>query len=215
MSPAGSTPPACAVCGTSCKPPFRAPSAEYAPDLDGRPGEPARSTLSRWIALCPGCGAAAPDLAALSPDAAAIVRSEIYQAEPDRFLRWSRLAADPAEALLQAAWRREDKNEDATDLRRRAADAWQGNPLRRLDILRRAGEFEAAAALADSMAGLDEDQGRILAFQQDRIAAADASRYAISSALRPPARTPHVTHGQKPASQPGTVSGLLARLFGR
>ena len=207
-------PPACAICQTKCRPPFRAPAAELAPDLDGRPGEPARSTLSRWVALCPGCGAAAPDLAALPPTAAPIVHSDDYRAEPDRFLRWSRLAPDPqaaAEAILQAAWLREDKEQDGADLRRRAAAAWHGDPLRRVDILRRAGALAEATALAGSITGLDEDGSRILAFQQDRIAAADTARHAISSALRPPARTPHASHVQKPSNKPG----LLARLFGR
>ena len=208
---------ACSVCGAACKPPFRTPTAELAPDLDGRPGEPARSTLKRWIALCPTCGAAAPDLAALPPEAAEIVPRAVIQAEPDRFLRWSLIAAalgDPvaaAESILQAAWLREDNGQDASDLRLRAAAAWPGDPLRRLDILRRAGALSEASALADTLNGLDEDQRRIVAFQRERIAAGDSARYAISSALRPPARTPHVTHVQKPTGKPG----LFSRLFGR
>ena len=206
--------PACAICGTRCRPPFRAPTAELAPDLDGRPGEPARSTLERWVALCPGCGAAAPDLAALPPEAAAVIPRADIQAEPDRFLRWSMITADPeaaAEAILQAAWLREDREEDATALRIRAAAAWQGDPLRRIDILRRAGAMTEADALAARLTGLDEDQRRIVAFQRNRIAAGDTARHAISSALRPPSRTPHVTHVQKPTTKPG----LFSRLFGR
>ena len=42
-----------------------------APDLDGRPGEPARSTLPRWVQVCPACNAAARDLSFLAPGAAA------------------------------------------------------------------------------------------------------------------------------------------------
>lgn len=214
MKPA---PPACAICGTRCRPPFRTPAAELAPDLDGRPGEPARSTLKRWVALCPGCGAAAPDLAALPPATAEILRRDDYVAEPDRFLRWSLVAAALgdkagfAEATLQAAWLQEDEGEDAAALRRRAAAAWQGDPLRRIDILRRAGDLAEADALAAGLTGLDEDQCRIIAFQRDRIAAGDSARHAISSALRPPARTPHVTHVQKSIAKPG----LLSRLFSR
>ncbi len=207
----------CAICRTPCKPPFRAPAAELAPDLDGRPGEPARSTLERWVALCPGCGAAAPDLAKLPPGSATIVRREDYAAEPDRFLRWSVLAAAAgdsvasAEAILQAAWLREDRGQDASDLRRRAASGWPGDVLRRIDILRRAGAMTEADALAAGLMGLDEDQARVVAFQRERIAAGDTARYSISSALRPPARTPHVTHVQKPSAKPG----LFSRLFGR
>ncbi len=69
---------ACAVCGAPCPAPFRAPAAELAPDLDGRPGEPARSTLPRWIATCRRCGASAPDLAALPQGAAETVRASGY-----------------------------------------------------------------------------------------------------------------------------------------
>ncbi len=207
--------PVCGVCGTRCRPPFRAPTAELAPDLDGRPGEPARSTLGRWVALCSGCGAAAPDLAALPQEAEAVVRRADVQGEPDRFLRWAAIAADPqaaAEAVLQAAWRREDKGEDAAALRLRAAGSWSGDPLRRLDILRRAGALAEAGALATELEAspLDEDGRRILAFQRERIAAGDTGRHLISSALRPPARTPHASHGQKAAAKPG----WLGRLFG-
>lgn len=209
--------PACAICGTKCRPPFRTPTAELAPDLDGRPGEPARSTLKNWVALCPTCGAAAPELAALPPEAAAIVSRADIQAEPDRFLRWSLIAAAldqpvaAAEAILQAAWRREDDGQDASDLRRRAALDWPGDPLRQIDILRRANALPEADALAAGLTGLDEDQRRIVAFQRDRIAAADTTRHAISSALRNPTRTPHVSHVQKTTSRPG----LFARLFGK
>ena len=191
------------------------PTAELAPDLDGRPGEPARSTLPRWVARCQHCGAAAPDLAARPATAAATIQNPAYIAEPDDFLRWSQIcqdadqAGDAAEAILQAAWRAEDQNRDAAPLRRRAAALWQGDPLRQIDILRRAGAFEAAQALTDDMKNLDEASASILAFQRARIAASDPARYAISSALRPPARSPQVTHTQKPAPN------LLARLFRR
>ena len=205
----------CAICATPCPPPFRVPPAELAPDLDGRPGEPARSTLGRWVARCRRCGAAGPDLAALPETAAGTVKAPAYAAEADDFLRWAMICRDAgrpgaaAEAILQAAWRAEDAGRDALSLRRRAADAWQGDTLRRIDILRRAAAFAEARALVEGLGELDEDAARIVAFERARIDAADPARYAISSALRPPARTPHVTHGQKSAP------GLLARLFGR
>ena len=63
----------CGVCGGPARPAFRAPQPEIAPDLDMRPGEPARSTLRDWVQVCPRCGAAAPDLSALPPTAHAVV----------------------------------------------------------------------------------------------------------------------------------------------
>ncbi len=219
--------PACSVCGAPARPPFRAPTAELAPDLDHRPGEPARSTLPQWIATCRRCGASGPDLEKLPAGAGAVVRSDEYGAlrQPGPampFLRWAlicRRTGDPmgaAEATLHAAWALDDADKDSADLRRAAVELF-GKPdgpedtLRLVDILRRAGEFARAAdcaAALDEMA-LDENSAAILAFQLKRIVAADSGRHMISSALRPPARRPHVTHGRN------QETGFWGRLFGR
>ncbi len=231
--------PACSVCGAPARPPFRAPTAELAPDLDHRPGEPARSTLAQWVATCRRCGTSGPDLARLPAGADMVVRSDSYRALRTRgpampFLRWAMICeqtGDPAaaaEAMLHAAWALDDASGDAggdagadaskgaAELRRRAV-ALFGAPdspeeaLRLVDMLRRAGDYDAAAARADSLdpAALDENSAAILAFQRGRIAAADPVRHMISSALRPPARRPHVTHGRK------EETGFWQRLFGR
>lgn len=155
------------------------------------------------------------------------MRSEAYRALRTSgpampFLRWALICeqtGDPgaaAEATLHAAWALDDAGQDAAGLRRRAV-ALFGEPdgpqdaLRRIDMLRRAGEFAAAASRAAALAGtaLDENSAAILAFQRDRIAAADPARHMISSALRPPARRPHVTHGR--AEAPGFWGRLLGR----
>ncbi len=117
--------------------------------------------------------------------------------------------AAAAEAVLQAAWAAEDTGADATELRRRAAGLWQGDELRRIDILRRAGALDEAAAAAQSLSGLNPEASRIVAFQRERIRAGDTGRYLLSSALRPPASSPHASHGR--TNRPG----LLNRLFGR
>ena len=218
---------ACGVCGAPARPPFRAPAAELAPDLDHRPGEPARSTLPRWVATCRRCGGSGPDLATLPAAAGDVVRSKDYQAlrvpgPAAPLLRWALICertGDPAraaEATLHAAWALDDAGQDAADLRRRAA-ALFGEPdgpqdaLRLIDVLRRAGDFDAAAARAAALDGmvLDENSAAILAFQRDCIVAADSARHMISSALRPPARRPHVTHGR---AEP---TGFWGRLFSR
>ena len=225
--------PACAVCGTPARPPFRAPSAELAPDLDLRPGEPTRSTLLNWIATCRRCGASAPDLSAMPNGAGDFVRSAGYKtlrttgpAMPA--LRWAYLCehlgrrAEAAEATLQAAWALDDAGQDAAEVRRRAVALW-GEPqgtedtLRLVDVLRRAGDFAAAEARAATLddAAQDENTAAILAFQRARIAEGDTGRHMISSALRPPARRPHVTHGQDRAAGQGQGSSFWGRLFGR
>lgn len=211
--------------------PFRAPTAELAPDLDHRPGEPARSTLPQWIGTCRRCGASGPDLARLPAGADAVVRSDEYRvlraggaAMP--FLRWALICertgdrGGAAEATLHGAWALDDAaGEDAggaAELRRRAA-ALFGAPagpeaaLRLIDVLRRAGEFAAAADRAAVLddAALDENSAAVLAFQRERIAAGDPGRHMISSALRPPARRPHVTHGRT------RETGFWGRLFSR
>ncbi len=221
------TQPACSVCGTPVRPPFRAPTAELAPDLDHRPGEPTRSTLPRWIATCRRCGASGPDLAALPTGADEVVRSDAYRALRSLgpampFLRWALICertgdlSMAAEATLHAAWALDDAGQDAAGLRRRAVTLF-GEPdepeaaLRLIDILRRAGDFTAAEARAASLDGtaLDENSAAILAFQRQRIAAANSARHMISSALRPPARRPHVTHGRTEATS------FWGRVFGR
>lgn len=157
----------------------------------------------------------APDLAALTANAASVVASEAYRAA-DRFSRWRMLCPAEArgEAYLQAAWLADDEGRDATALRRNAAAAW-GEPasnesaLRLIDVLRRAGEFTEAARRVDGMAAPDETAAQVLAFQRGRIAARDTGRHLLSSALRPPARMPHVAHGKRAAG------GFWARVLGR
>ena len=215
----------CAACGAPARAPFRAPPAEQAPDLDGRPGEPTRSTLPQWVATCRRCRASAPDLQALPEGPEAVTASESHRAlsgPAAPFLRWAALCeaagqrAAAAEAVLQGAWALDDAGQDAAALRLRAAELW-GEPdgtedvLRLVDILRRAGAHDAALAMAARLDGaaLDENSAAILQFQQARIAEGDTGRHGIGSALRPPARRPHVTHGRKTEA-----GGLWRRLFG-
>lgn len=210
----------CAVCEAPAPPVFRAPQPEIAPDLDLRPGEPARSTLPRWIQVCRRCKTAAPDLAALP----ATAREHARAAEPDPFLRWASLASalnrtqEATEARLWAAWAAEDTGDDtrARALRAEVAAAWAvaedaKTRLRRLDTLRRIDDWTAAKTAADVLAAqvTDTTTRAIIAFQVARIAARDPARYLLSAALPPPAVAPHVTHGrQRP-------KGFFARLFGR
>ena len=226
---------ACAVCGAMVRPVFRAPAAELAPDLDFRPGEPARSTLRRWIAECSGCGAAAPDLAALSPEDAEVVRADpefaALRAQAPAFARgfllWALLSqrrGEPwpqAEALLQAAWAADDAEETewAVAWRQQAAAIWPPSQeiqprLCLVDIYRRAGEFFQAAAVVEALAAgpLDESSAAILTFQRRLIGERDAGRQLMSSALRPPASRPHVSYGQ---ARPAPGGSFWRRLFGR
>jgi hypothetical protein len=167
------------------------------------------------VQRCRGCGACAPDLSTLPAAAAAVTATPAYQALTSRFLRWAALAPEAeAEALLQAAWEAEDADADGRDLRRQAAAAWPTPDdaearLRLADTLRRAGDMAAASAHLDALGPMPDDGlARIASFERARIAAGDTGRHLLSSALRPPARTPHVAHG-KPAR-----TGFWGKLFG-
>jgi hypothetical protein len=221
--------PVCGACDAPARRAFRAPQPEIAPDLDMRPGEPARSTLRDWIQVCPKCGAAAPDLTALPSTARAVAESDEYRMlstsaleETLPFRRWALICErtgdrpGQAEALLQAAWAADDAAAmtEPARLRAEVAALWDGTNdvelgLRRLDVLRRAGLFEAAEAWAVVMSqrGADELAGAIIAFQQTRIASHDIGRHLISSALPPPAHAPHVSHGKR------ATTGFWSRLL--
>ncbi len=210
----------CAVCGAAVPLPFRAPPPETAPDLDQRPGEPTRSTLARWVQACGACGACAPDVAQLLPGRRSVTEQADYKRQPSRFLRWAMLAAGTpaeAEALLQAAWEADDAGRDATELRQQAAAVWPADDgieseLRLVDVLRRAGEFEAATTRLMALpTRLDDISAQVASYQRSRIAAADTGRQLISSALRPPARRPHVSHGKPEPARSGFWSRLLGR----
>ena len=222
---------ACGVCGNPSRTAFRAPQPEIAPDLDMRPGEPARSTLRDWIQICPQCGAAAPALGDLPSTARTVVESEEYRKlstavleETLPFRRWALICEQmgdrpqQAEALLQAAWAADDAAamSEAARLRGDVAALWGETAdvelgLRKLDVLRRAGQFEAAAAWAAVLSGRapDELARTIIAFQVARIAARDVGRHLISSVLPPPAHAPHVSHSKR------ATTGFWSRLLKR
>lgn len=209
----------CGVCGNPSRAAFRAPQPEIAPDLDMRAGEPARSTLRDWIQICPRCGAAAPDLAALPSTARAVVQSDEYRMlsttaleETLPFRRWALICErtgdrpQQAEALLQAAWAADDAAAMSESARLRAdvAALWADTNdvelgLRRLDVLRRAGLFDAASSWAATLTerGADELVGTIIAFQRARIEQRDIGRHLISSALPSSSHAPHVSHGKR------------------
>ena len=188
--------------------------------------------MDKWMQTCPGCGAVAPDLSILPRESIEVVESEAYLdlfPRPDTALPFLKFAmicrpGDRAGAFLQAAWAADDANDDeaARHYRREAAAHW-GEPdgiesaLRLIDVLRRAGMLETAEECAGVIAGdaMDERSEAILRFQRARIAEGDTGRYMMSSAVRPPARMPHVAHGKRIPAPPQPKPGFFARLFGR
>ncbi len=216
----------CGACGAPARPPFRPPQAESSPDLDMRPGEPARSTLRKWILTCPVCDACAPDLGRLGHAATMMMGSPDYAglkspryAVP--FLRWGLLCpqAERAEALLMAAWMADDAKDAAAAMkfRRQSIRNWPegadlASGLKLVDVMRRAGDLVHAERTAQALLGVarDDISISILKFQLGRVAAEDSGRHLLASAVPPPAHRPHVAVGpQKPAK------GFWSRLLGR
>ncbi len=89
------------------------------PDLDSRPSEPLRSTLSFWVQRCPQCGYCATDIALDYPLADTVLRSAAYlsllrrRSLPEKarqFLAWALIQIANEEfggagwAAVHAAW---------------------------------------------------------------------------------------------------------------
>jgi hypothetical protein len=214
-------PPRCAVCGAeSRQAAFRPGPPEQAPDLDLRPGEPVRSTMGRWLQQCPNCGYAAPDIGRAHPAAAQAVAAAPFRAlvaeasHPPlarRFLAWGHVLEETgalhaaAEATLHAAWVADDLGmaELARAWRLDAVALWRSGPpldaeqnLRIIDALRRAETWDDAAASAEALRqdATEEAIGQVAALELRLIAARDAGRHSVATALPPPARRPHASH---------------------
>jgi len=211
----------CAVCGgESRQTPFRPIPPEQAPDLDLRPGEPLRGTMARWLQQCPHCSYAAPDIGRAHPAAAEAVAAAPFRAliadtsHPPlarRFLAWAHVLEETgalhaaAEATLHAAWVADDmaRPDLAITWRQEAVALWRGGPpldaeqtVRIIDALRRSEAWGDAAATAEALAATApaEAVAQVVALERRLIAARDAERHTLASALPPPARRPHVAH---------------------
>jgi hypothetical protein len=198
--------------------------------------------MERWLQQCPHCGYAAPSIAKAHPAAAQAVAAAPFRAllaetgHPPlgrRFLAWAHVLEETgalhaaAEATLQAAWVADDLHlpELARSWRLDAVALWRQGPsldaeqsVRVVDALRRAGAFEAAESTALALRQSDPPEAvlQVLALELRLIAAQDAERHTVASALPPPARRPHVTHQRlAPPTRPpeSGLFGKLRRLF--
>ena len=234
--------PRCAVCGTgSRQPAFRPDPPEQAPDLDLRPGEPVRSTMPRWLQQCPACAYAAPDITRAHPAAAAAVAAAPFRALmaeasypplARRFLAWGHVLEETgalhasAEATLHAAWVADDlaKPDLARDWRRDAVALWRSGPrldaeqtVRVIDALRRAEAWDDAAATVEALSRTRPPEAvmQVIGLEARLIAARDAGRHTVASALPPPARRPHVSHQRVAARGESLLARLRRWLSGR
>jgi len=70
----------CAVCGERSEHYTIGSTNSFGPmDLDSRPPEMMRSTISMWIMVCPSCGYCSMDISKCTEKSAEVVRSRAYQ----------------------------------------------------------------------------------------------------------------------------------------
>jgi hypothetical protein len=172
----------CAVCGKDSDQTVLTSTNMFgSPDLDLRPGEMQRSTMTLWVQACPHCTFAAPDIGCATSGEKAVVQSAAYAGigshMPDlarRFLRRAHIEEQlgnlrlAAFSTLHAAWHLDDRGEaaKAQDLRRQAAQllgahlcrsakdgdgATIQDRVRLIDMLRRAGERNEAARIVANL----------------------------------------------------------------
>lgn len=200
----------CGVCGAKAQQLFVTSTMQRdPPDLDGRPGEMMRSTMSRWITQCPSCGAIAGDLSKLSWSITPVVQSAKYRAvlsdeQKPALARAFECAAilaqaarDPAQAyrwLVCAGWAADDAKAPsiAADYRRQAiaaapAPESEQEAIAQLDVCRRAGLFEEAVRRASELSERSTKVARRIAeFQRARAMLEDVDVHQAADALATP-----------------------------
>ena len=202
----------CGVCRSESKQRvLTSTNAFGAPDLDLRPPEMQRSTMSMWLAECPVCGYVAPSISEPTRVSRELLDSKEYKGtggiffESDlarRFYRHylisrrSGKVKDAFYAALHAAWASDDAwdADNAREMRLlslRELDALmkmkRGDEtllLLKCDIMRRAGLFDELIALYGETTLTEKLPNEILAFQLERARARDGARYTVSDARR-------------------------------
>lgn len=202
----------CAACGKeSSQESISVPGSGGPPDLDTRPAGEIRSTLDRWIQVCPGCGLAVPEIEAVVEGVGELVRSDEFPRAAHPFRRQSWLLdqlgqhADAGWSELYLAWHYDDSNdgEAAADARRQALTCWQhgkshgqnfGDSMPEefalaADLCRRAGLFDEAkeTCLAGlELEGLPPVVEDILRFQLALIQRKDTAAHSVAELPKRP-----------------------------
>lgn len=183
------------------------------PDLDLRPAEMKRSTMSSWLMLCPHCQYLASDISKVDGNMS-LIGSESYintlnQRDYPQLANWFLarslldLHDDPIRAgryRLNAAWVCDDVPDDehAVICRKLAAECFAiakpftndessvSNGTLLVDILRRSGDLQSAASTCAELLTLDhanETIQRVLKFEQQLIEKNDRAMHSLSECL--------------------------------
>lgn len=204
----------CSVCGTSSKQGILLSTNRFgSPDLDLRPPEMERSTMSVWLQECPNCGFVSDNLARAEEDAKKILSTEHVASLHRggslirRCLKRSLLDEGlgkkeaSAEHALWAAWAADDAEDTAAaEYRSRAADLFLAAAsdlppesaefttmrTRTVDILRRARRWQEAADVADALLvsdHLDPTIRSVVEFGRRLARRHDSSLHTVEEAL--------------------------------
>ena len=200
----------CSCCGRDCEQQVLASTNSFGShDLDQRPPEMKRHTMSHWLHECPSCGFVGPELKGGDRSEAAFVASSVYQsvrgdesfnATQRRFLLGAMLAARSEkyerafQNTLSAAWEADDRrNADmARSLRLKASGYLRDRELSNatvklvlLDALRRAEEWQAAQELLERLKQetLEHPLPIIVQFQDSKVQAKDSASYTVANAF--------------------------------
>lgn len=209
MSTIRAVPCRCSVCGAESKQKFLVSTNAFgSPDLDLRPPEMQRSTMSCWLQVCPQCGYVAKLIGGAARADREWLNSETYRTcggipvqNPlgKRFLKYyltARQRQDWQAALYGAkcaAWACDDADEPqvAAFCRLLAVEAMEQLPqdamdenlqLQKLDLLRRAGQFETVLQEGGKLRFTEPLMQKILQFQLAKAQQGDTACYRMSDA---------------------------------
>ena len=205
----------CSVCGKETEFSVLGSTNSFgAPDLDLRPAPMRRLTMEYWVQECPECGFVATHIDQPLGCDRSVLESEAYRTCDGitfrhdlaaRFYRQYVIARTRNKpdlcfyAALHAAWVCDDcgDKENAVTCRKIAADmaytlllsSEEERPedliLQRADLLRRAGEFDAAIKVLDGFTSQHEAHRTVAAFQIEKCRAGDTERYTVLQATNP------------------------------
>ncbi|MBE6960513.1 MAG: hypothetical protein E7448_07330 [Ruminococcaceae bacterium] len=200
----------CAVCGAESEQDvLTSANAFGSPDLDLRPSEMARSTMSFWIGECPHCGYIASSIEAETKISKDFLQSVEYRScsgidfkSPlaTKFYKSYLISLslenheDAFYDSLHAAWSCDDVGDFTNGIHCRKLAlaeldkllAQNGNDTMRVqkaDLLRRAGLFDAVIAQYSDIHFESDDLNKIIAFQIERAKQKDICCYTVADVL--------------------------------
>ncbi len=202
----------CGVCYTGIKY-FRIGStcSFGSPDLDLRPAEMQRSTMSNWVHSCPKCGYVAYDISKKPSFDKSYLFSEEYitcggieflSELAKIFYRKALLALkendikDAYANILCAAWCCDDcrDKENAILCRKKTDELYEqapvdfknnmNNKVRHIDVLRRAMLFDKAIAMCDEVTTDNELFASIIKFEKAKCIEKDTKVYTVESIVK-------------------------------